>query len=240
MLKKLGRFLEDYTDTKKILDTKSDEIKEFYVMLKEFHENYLINKKGESYSKLLEMDSSEFLNNSLELYNDIFDEESDLAIQKIILKRKDEFLKLLINQIANDYSKSNLSFKSFSILKDLKDEINDFISISINCLRTQNNYLRKTIAESMIKHDEMIAIPKLIKCMKKSKNWRIRDTAKQVIEKISIDKGYESIDDFIQIVERKYKEKAGIWIRYKGEILVGFIMGLFGLLSTLLAIFLGQ
>ena len=236
---KIGKFIDNYTDTKKRLEKKSDEIKEFYVLLREFHEEHKMNKKGENYSKLIEMDFSTFIINSVELYEEIFDNESDLAIEEILKIRKDEFVKFLINTITDDQTDSNINYDLFSMLEKLKDELNDFIKISFSCLKTQHNSLRKKIAESMIEHNELVAIPKLIKCMKKSKDWRIRDTAKQIIEKISLDKGYESIDDFIQIVERRYKEKANIWIKYKGEILVGVIVGLFGLISTLIAKFLG-
>ncbi|MGC9778602.1 MAG: hypothetical protein HZR80_05115 [Candidatus Heimdallarchaeota archaeon] len=238
-LEKIGKFIDNYTDTKKRIDNKSDEIKEFYVLLREFYEEHKMNGKGENYSRLIEMDFSTFITNSIELYDEIFDNESDLAIEEILKIRKNEFVKFLINSITDDQTDSNISYELFSMFEKLKDELNDFITISLSCLKTQNNFLRKKIAESMIEHNELVAIPKLIKCMKKSKDWRIRDTAKQIIEEISLDKGYESIDDFIQIVESRYKEKANIWIKYKGEILVGVIMGLFGLISTLIAIFLG-
>ena len=238
-LEKIGKFIDNYTDTKKRLENKSDEIKEFYVLLREFYEEHEMNKKGENYSKIIDMDFSKFISNSIELYDEIFDAESDLAIEEILKIRKNEFVKFLTNTITDEQTDSDISYELFSMFENLKDELNDFITISLSCLNTQHNSLRKKIAESMIEHNELVAIPKLIKCMKKSKDWRIRDTAKQIIEEISKDKGYESIDDFIQIVERRYKEKANIWIKYKGEILVGVIMGLFGLISTLIAIFLG-
>ncbi len=156
----------------------------------------------------------------------------------LFLRAKETIPKLISILNSELYSDGQKSV-SIRLLKQMKHKTKSYLSQLISTLNVENEKLRYSIAQLIVFLDEKEAIPLLIKRMKKDKDWRVRDVAKRVLEEVSKKRKYESLDDFIYLVEKKYKEKGSFWERYKGEFLVGIIMGFFGLLSTLLAILLG-